>query len=64
MQAIACMYNTQNGLNEIINGTKPSKGKPYLGKKRHSRSLKGIMVQSAQPYVLFLQGYWTWPWEL
>ena len=31
-QAMACMYNTQKGLSQKLNGTKPTRGKPYIGK--------------------------------
>ena len=31
---IACMYNTQKSPIRKLSGTKPLRGKPYLGKKR------------------------------
>ena len=41
-QAMACMYNTQNGPSQKSSGMKPTGGKPYLGKSRPSEVAKGL----------------------
>ena len=44
-QAMACMYNASKDPSKKISGTKPLRGKPYLGKAKQPQITKGLMVQ-------------------
>ena len=49
-QAMACIFNTNKDPTEGIVSTKPSGGKPYLGKKKPPKGLDGLLDPSLMCY--------------